>query len=92
MPRSISSLKRTRQNAKRAIANKARKSFIKSTTRIFEEALKTKYAKKIKEAFLDAVKVLDRNGSRKTMHPNAVARRKSRMARRINQLKTQGAS
>ncbi len=92
MPRSISSLKRTRQNAKRAGLNKGRKTSVKTIARTFEDALKTKDAKKIEDAFREITKELDRNATRKTIHPNAVARRKSRMARRINQLKAQGAS
>lgn len=86
MARSISSQKRQRQNTKRAAINTARRTLIKSRIRKVRDALTAKDAGAAREAMREAVKVLDRNADRGTVHPNTAARRKSRLAKRINAL------
>ena len=87
MARSLSSQKRQRQNVKLAARNKARKSVVKSKVRKVRDSIQARDAATAQAAFLDAVKVLDRDANRRTIHPNTAARRKSRLARQLNALK-----
>ena len=84
MARSLSSQKRQRQNVKLAARNKARKSVVKSKVRKVRDSIQARDAATAQAAFLDAVKVLDRDANRRTIHPNTAARRKSRLARQLN--------
>ncbi len=87
MARSLSSLKRLRQNKTRAARNKSRKSQVKTAVRKVDDAIVQQDADAAEKALKEATKLLDRNGTRGTIHPNAVARRKSRLAKRINAIK-----
>lgn len=82
--RSLSSLKRVRQNERRRLRNKARRTEIKTQVRKFVDALaagKTDVAvAELKKAGI----LLDRASGRGTVHRNTAARRKSRLARRLN--------
>jgi len=85
--RSLSSQKRLRQSETRAARNKARKSQVKTATRKVTDAILQRDADAAQKALKEAAKLLDRNGTRWTIHPNAVARRKSRLAKRVNAMK-----
>lgn len=87
MARSISSQKRMRQNAKRAAQNRARKTRIKSGIRKVQDAISAKDAAAAETAYRQAAQIIDRLSQKKTIHRNTAARRKSRMARRLNALK-----
>ncbi len=87
MARSISSQKRLRQNKTRAARNKARKSQVKTAVRKVDDAILQNDSDVAEKALKEAAKLLDRNGTRGTIHPNAAARRKSRLAKRINAIK-----
>lgn len=87
MARSLSSQKRMRQNTKRAMRNKVRKTIIKTSIREFTDAVSSKDAASAETAYRKAAKVLDRFACRHAVHPNTAARRKSRLARRLNALK-----
>jgi len=69
------------------VQNRARKSQIKTAVRKVDDALHKRDLSAAEAAFAAATKLLDRNGCRKTIHPNAAARRKSRLAKRLNALK-----
>ncbi|MBI5764853.1 MAG: 30S ribosomal protein S20 [Planctomycetes bacterium] len=88
MARSISSQKRLRQNKTRAARNQARKTIIKASIRNTRDALAGKDAAKAQAAFIETVAVLDRAANKKTIHRNTAARRKSRLAKRLNALKS----
>lgn len=88
MARALSSQKRLRQSKIRGEKNKARKTQVKSAVRKVRDAIQQRDSEAAEKAFREASKLLDRNGNRKTIHPNAVARRKSRLAKRINELKS----
>lgn len=92
MARSLSSQKRLRQSKVRAVRNRNRKSVIKSRVRKVQDAIKAKDAESAEKALREATQLLDRNANRNTIHPNAAARRKSRLAKRINALKLGAAS
>jgi len=86
---SLSAKKRVRQNAKRRMINRARKSQIKTQTKHFEEALSAGDAKAAEEQLRLAVKRLDKAALKSTMHKRTAARKKSRLAKKLNQLKAQ---
>ncbi|MCG8409584.1 MAG: 30S ribosomal protein S20 [Phycisphaerales bacterium] len=87
MARSLSSQKRLRQSKVRAERNKAHKSQVKTAVRKVRDAIQHRDVETAEKALREASKLLDRNGNRKTIHPNVAARRKSRLAKRINELK-----
>ena len=88
MARSLSSQKRLRQGLALAVKNKARKSQIKSAVRKVHDAVHKRDLEAAQKALSEASKLLDRNGCRYTIHPNAAARRKSRLAKQVNALQT----
>ena len=87
MAHSLSAEKRIRQNAKRRAINRARKSQIKTQVRHFEAALSSGDAAKAEQEFTKVVGKLDKAASTSTMHKNTAARKKSRLARRLNALR-----
>ena len=88
MARSLSSQKRLRQNARRAARNQARKTSLKTTVRRVSEAISARDVNTAQAAYIQTVALLDRSANRGTIHPNTAARRKSRLAKRLNAIKT----
>jgi len=84
---SLSAKKRVRQNRKRRAINRARKSQVKTQIKHFEAALKSGDLQAATEQFRLAVKKLDKVASTSTMHKNTAARKKSRLAKKLNALK-----
>ncbi len=87
MAHSLSAKKRVRQNEKRRAINRARKSMVKTQIKRFEAALASGDFKKAEEQFRLTAKRLDKVASTSTMHKKTAARRKSRLAKRLNALK-----
>lgn len=87
MARSLSSMKRMRQNEKRAAKNKVRKTLVKNAVRAFKDAVTAKDTATAEKTMREAAGILDRNSLRHALHRNTAARRKSRMAKRLNALK-----
>jgi small subunit ribosomal protein S20 len=85
---SLSAKKRVRQSETRNEINRARKSSIKTQIKHFEDALKSGNMEEIQKQFRAVVMKLDTVSSTSTMHKNTAARKKSRLAKRINALKT----
>lgn len=88
MPRSLSSQKRLRQNRTRAARNQARKTTLKSHISKVRDALASRDVNAAMTALHNATRLLDRAANKKTIHRNTAARRKSRLTRRLNSLKT----
>jgi len=84
---SISAKKRVRQNAKRRATNRGRRSQVKTLTRRFETAMSEGDAKVAAEQFQGIVKKLDKLSNTSTLHKKTAARKKSRLAKRLNALK-----
>lgn len=84
MAHSLSAQKRIRQNAKRRTINRARKSRVKTEIKKFETVLDGGDVKAATEQFRLLVKRLDQTAATSTMHKKTVARKKSRMAKRLN--------
>lgn len=84
MAHSLSAKKRMRQNVKRRGLNRWRKDQVKETVRQFEEAVDSGDKVKATEQLKAVYKQLDKVAAGKTIHKNTAARRKSRLARRLN--------
>lgn len=91
MAHSLSAKKRVRQNAKSRTINRARKSMLKTFTKRFLTAVDESNLEKAQQEFKTLSKKLDQVSCTSTMHKNTASRIKSRMAKRLNTLKTKGA-
>lgn len=87
MAHSLSAKKRVRQNIKRRVTNRARRSQIKTMIKRFETTVGEGNAKAAADQFYVIAKKLDKVASTSTMHKKTAARKKSRLAKRVNALK-----
>ena len=92
MAHSLSAKKRVKQNLKRRMINRTRKSAVKTQIKHFESALAGGDAKAAAEQFRLVAKRLDRVASTSTMHKKTAARKKSRLAKRLNALKAKASA
>lgn len=90
MPQIKQSAKRLRQSKKRAVANKRVKDGIDYLFRHFKKALKASDKVKAEEYAKKLIKAIDKAAKRNIYKKNNVARKKSRMMKKINQLKSNG--
>ena len=79
-----SAKKRNKQNERNRIRNRARKSVIKTETRKLTEALHQGDLQTAQETFVRVTKKIDQVAAKGTLHKNTAARKKSRLARRLN--------
>ena len=86
MAHSLSAKKRVRQNAKRRLVNRARKSQVKTQIRHFEETLATGDIQAATEQFRLVTQRLDKTAASSTMHKKTASRKKSRLAKKLNAL------
>jgi len=84
---SLQAKKRARQNIKRRTTNRARKSQIKTQIKHLEAALSSGDAEKASEQFRLITKKLDKTAATSTIHKRTAARKKSRLAKKVNALK-----
>ena len=91
MPNTDSARKRVRQSARRQALNQWRKRRVKEQMKTFLKALQERNVDVAETEYSKVVYVLDKVSSTSTMHKNTAARRKSRLARRLNMLKTAAA-
>jgi small subunit ribosomal protein S20 len=87
---SLSAKKRIRQNLKRRAHNRARKQAIKEQVRLFVSALTGGDVGKAETEFRKVAQRLDKVAAKGTIHKNTAARRRSRLARRLNALRAAG--
>ena len=87
MAHSLSAKKRIRQAAARNMRNRSRRAEIKSQLRDVTDAMGAGNAASAEAQVKAAVKLLDREANRGLIHPNQAARRKSRLAKKLNALK-----
>jgi small subunit ribosomal protein S20 len=83
---SLSAKKRVRQNVKRHARNRSRKEAIKTQTKSFLAALAKGDAALAATELNKTSAVLDQTAAKKTIHKNTAARRRSRLAKRLNVL------
>ena len=86
MAHSLSAYKRIRQNETHRERNRIRKSVVKTQVRKFTEALREQDVEKAQTEFRAVVKKLDQTAAKGTLHKNMVARKKARLAKRLNAL------
>jgi len=88
---SLSAKKRVRQNAKRRVINRARKSVLKTEIKHLDTAIDAGDTDQAKNQLKDLARKLDKFSTTSTMHKNTAARIKSRMSRRVNALTAKAA-
>jgi small subunit ribosomal protein S20 len=86
MPHSLSAKKRVRQTAKRRMRNRTIKSAVKTRIRKAETALAAGDAEAARTACTAAIRAIDKAVTKGVLHRNTAARRKSRLATRLNAL------
>lgn len=79
-----------RQNVKRAARNQGRRTVVKGKVRKLLDAIGAKDAAAADKAFREVAQTLDRGALRHALHRNTAARRKSRLAKRVNAIKAAG--
>ncbi len=84
MPNIKSAKKRVLVSEKKAEINKAFVTTVKTTAKKFEKALEEGNQEAAQAAYKAAVKKIDTAVSKGYVHKNTAARRKSRMAKKIN--------
>ena len=92
MAHSLSAKKRVRQNARRKKLNRSRRSQVKTQVKRLETTLSEGNVAAAEEQFRATVKRLDKAGTTSTMHKKTAARKKSRLARKLNALKARQAA
>ena len=91
MAHSLSAKKRVRQNAKKRHINRTRKSQVKTQIKQFKAAIAAGNVQAAGEKYRSLVSRLDKVSAAGTIHKKTAARRKSRLARLLNTLKTKTA-
>ncbi len=84
MPNTKQALKRIRVSAKRNARNRFVKSTVKTAVRRFSETLAQGDLENAGNTLQSAVRSLDKAVSKGVVHKNAAARKKSRLAKRLN--------
>jgi small subunit ribosomal protein S20 len=83
MPQHKQAIKRVRQNKKRREHNRKQRSRMKTlVSNVMEETER----EKAEEKFTDAVSYLDKMSTKGKIHPNNAARKKSKLAKHVNNL------
>jgi small subunit ribosomal protein S20 len=81
MPNSPSAAKRLRQSKKRRLHNRITKKVVKTSMKKTLESVAEKNFEKAEADFRAATAKIDKAGTRRVLHPNTAARRKSKLAR-----------
>ena len=87
MAHSLSAKKRVRQSLRRRARNRARKEQIKDQIKSFTAALTAGNFSKAEQELKLVARRLDKVASKSTIHKNTAARKRSRLARRLNALR-----
>jgi small subunit ribosomal protein S20 len=89
---SISAKKRIRQNTRKRGLNRSRRSQVKTQIKHLETALTKGDVAAAQEQLKLVAQKLDQVAATSTMHKKTAARKKSRLARRVNALKAKQAA
>lgn len=81
-----SAIKKMRQDEVRRQRNKAYKTRVKTVVKEVEAAIRDQNREAAEQAFKEAVPVIDRVAGKGIIHKNRAARKKSRLAKKINAL------
>jgi len=88
---SLSAKKRVRQNEKRRARNRHRKTLIRDGVKELTAAITKGDFAKVDDQFKKVAQTLDRVAAKGTIHKNTAARKRSRLAKRINAAKAKAA-
>ena len=88
MPNRESAKKSIRQNNKRRARNRWRKERVKTQVRTFLDAVRNKDVDTAESEYRKTCSILDKVSSTSTMHKNTAARKKSRLAARLQAMRT----
>ncbi|GIP48256.1 30S ribosomal protein S20 [Paenibacillus sp. DXFW5] len=86
MPNIKSAIKRVKTNDKRRVLNASQKSALRTAVKTADTALANNEVEAAKAAFVAATKKLDKAVTKGLIHKNAAARKKSRLAKKLNEL------
>jgi small subunit ribosomal protein S20 len=86
VPNIKSAIKRAKQSEKRRLHNASQKSALRTAIKAVESAVANHNAEQAKQAFVTAVKKIDKAASKGLIHKNAANRKKSRLAQKVNAL------
>lgn len=84
MAHSVSARKRIRQNITRRLRNRRRKDRVRTAVKAFNETILHGKPEDGQKQLKDLYKLLDRVAATGTIHKNAAARKKSRLAAKLN--------
>jgi len=84
---SLSAKKRVRQNVKSRAINRSRKSRIKTQIKHFDAAVASDDVEAASKQYRLVAQKLDKTAATSTMHKRTAARKKSRLAKQLNNLK-----
>ena len=87
MPNKLHRAKRVRQSLARRARNRWRKRLVKDKTDTFMKAIQSGDTGAAETAYRDISRTLDKVAATPAMHKNTAARRKSRLNRRLRDLK-----
>ena len=87
MAHTLSANKRIRQTVKKRARNRDRKKLVRVQTKKLVTVLGGTDVAAAEVEFKAAQKILDRTADQKTIHKNTAARRKSKLAKKLNALK-----
>ena len=88
MAHSLSAKKRIRQNETHRARNRARKDLIKEQIKGFAAALGSGSVEKAEAALRTTTSRLDKVAAKSTIHKNAASRKRSRLTKRLNALRS----
>ncbi len=91
MAHSLSAKKRIRQNVKQRARNRSRKELVKVELKAFTIAVATGDPSKATDALNKVTSRLAKVASKGTIHKNTAARKRSRLAKRVNAMRKTGA-
>lgn len=89
MPNIKSAIKRVKVSEKRRLRNASHKSALRTAVKAFETAAAGSNVETAKAALIAASKKLDKAVTKGLVHKNAAARKKSRLAKKLNALAAQ---
>ena len=88
MAHSLSAKKRIRQNEKRRARNRARKAVLKDSVKTFMAAITGGDVAQAETELRSTTRRLDKVAAKGTIHRNTASRKRSRLAKRLNALRS----
>jgi small subunit ribosomal protein S20 len=85
MPHTKSAKKNLRKTEKRRMQNRAVKKTVRTFIKRVEAAVDSGKVEDMKKELVLAVKKIDKAAAKRTIHPNMAARKKSQLARLVNE-------